>query len=75
MQQRFNPDEIKATKISLGRLGRLGRQSSLPPAHRAHDLRPGGRALRKTNIYHAGYARNYKNIVFFTLCVPCDLSG
>jgi hypothetical protein len=40
----------------------LGRQSSL-------------RALRKTNIYHAGCARNYKNIVFFTLCVPCDLCG
>ena len=25
MQQRFNPDEIRATKISLGRLGRQRR--------------------------------------------------
>ena len=25
MQKRFNPDEIKATKISLGRLDKLGR--------------------------------------------------
>ena len=30
MQQRFHPDEIKATKISLGRLGRQRPQYHLP---------------------------------------------